>query len=140
MFSSSPLLKSVIREQFKSSCFIQSDCCDSITSIYNQHHYASSLEDAVVLAVNAGLYLSHKLVRYVSEDLSGTQLSYSFPAAHEKIRVAFAAALSAGKLQESQLDAAVERILLTRFRLGEFDPVNPFSQANESKLDCPSHR
>ncbi|HLL66375.1 MAG TPA: glycoside hydrolase family 3 C-terminal domain-containing protein [Micromonosporaceae bacterium] len=53
-----------------------------------------------------------------------------------------AEALQRGLLEESDIDAAVRRILTIRFRLGEFDPPhgNPYASITEEVINCPGHQ
>lgn len=119
------LLQKQLRVDWQSDALVQSDCCDSIESIWNMHHYAANLQDAVTLAVNAG-----------------TQLQFGRDA--RKGRQAFVDAIATGNLSMSQLDDSVARILLTRFRLGEFDDDGPFGSVSGENwvpfLDSPEHR
>ena len=57
-------------------------------------------------------------------------------------RVACEQALAAGMVQSAQLQAAIGRVMLTRFRLGEFDegPGRGWEHVDESLLDSPAHR
>ena len=47
-----------------------------------------------------------------------------------------------GTLKETQLDAAAERVLLTRFRAGEFDEDHPFRSLDvpTGVVNSPAHR
>eukprot|EP00047_Mylnosiga_fluctuans_P014509 m.39025 g.39025 ORF g.39025 m.39025 type:complete len:896 (+) comp5543_c0_seq2:78-2765(+) len=123
--ASHDLLTTHLRTEWGSTALVQSDCCDSITSIWNMHHYVPSLEDAVVVATKAGTQL-----QYGTESTAGRQ--------------AFQDALTDGKLTMADLDGAVSRIMLVRFRVGEFDDDNPFSSVAGSDLiplvDAPAHR
>ena len=51
------MLQTILRDEWNSSCLVQSDCCNSVSSIFSQHHYVDSEEDAVAVAVNAGTQL-----------------------------------------------------------------------------------
>jgi len=86
--------------------FIQTDCCDSITAMVNQHHAFHSLEDALVASVDAGVTVSYG---YHEEDLNE----------------AWASAIASGKLAKESLKAAARTVALARLRLGEFEPVEP---------------
>eukprot|EP01052_Picozoa_sp_SAG31_P013662 SAG31_NODE_827_length_11749_cov_14.363090_6_plen_449_part_00 len=123
--ASPKLLGDVLRTEMRSECLIQSDCCDSITSIWNLHHYTDSLEDAVAAATGAGTQL-----QYASSPTSG--------------REAMRAAIASGKVSNQTLQDMVVRALLVRFRLGEMDDDNPFgSVAGTEKialLDSSEHR
>jgi beta-glucosidase len=118
------LLTEQLRNQWNSSSFIQSDCCDSITAMYNVHKYFPTLEDAVAGALSAGLSASY--------------------GDYDTITAALTQGLTDGKVTEALLTTRIARNLLTRFRLGEFDgnnTANPFSITyNESLLDGATHR
>ncbi|GIH20980.1 glycoside hydrolase family 3 protein [Rugosimonospora africana] len=51
-------------------------------------------------------------------------------------------ALARGLLTEADVDAAVRRLLLLRFRLGEFDPPesHPYADVTEEVINCPEHQ
>jgi beta-glucosidase len=52
------------------------------------------------------------------------------------------AALAQGLLTESDIDAAVRRILTIRLRLGELDHAgdNPYTELTEEVINCPAHQ
>lgn len=50
------------------------------------------------------------------------------------------AAVANGDVNASTLDAAVARMLLTRFRHGEFDAVHPWSNITADQIDTPAAR
>ena len=117
------LLNETLRTAFNSSCFIQSDCCDSITAIVH-HQWVPTLKEAVADAVNAGLSASYG-------DPSG-------------ITAALTNALADGSISETVFAERIQRTLLTLFRVGVFDtsnPNNPFrGPFDESVLDGAEHR
>eukprot|EP00930_Biecheleria_cincta_P027638 TRINITY_DN19382_c0_g1_i1.p1 TRINITY_DN19382_c0_g1~~TRINITY_DN19382_c0_g1_i1.p1 ORF type:complete len:494 (+),score=46.31 TRINITY_DN19382_c0_g1_i1:133-1482(+) len=117
--ANSRLLKDILRGEFGSTALVQSDCCDSISSIWNKHHYTESLEGAVAAATQAG-----------------TDLCFACGAQHEQ---AFADALKTGTLNMSDLDRAIERVFLTRMRLGEFDIEHPYSDVDEMLMNSSTH-
>jgi beta-glucosidase len=51
-------------------------------------------------------------------------------------------ALARGLVTESDVDAAVRRVLTIRFRLGEFDPTedNPYATITEEVINSPAHQ
>lgn len=49
-------------------------------------------------------------------------------------------ALNSGLVSEKDIDKALYNSLLARFRLGEFDEKHPFSDIDESVLDCDEHK
>jgi beta-glucosidase-like glycosyl hydrolase len=51
------LLGDILRDEWGSDAVVQSDCCDSLTSIKSSHNYTSTFEQAVAAGVDAGLQL-----------------------------------------------------------------------------------
>ena len=51
------LLQDILRDEWGSSCLVQSDCCNSISSLVNPQHYVKTEAEAVAAAVNAGTQL-----------------------------------------------------------------------------------
>lgn len=49
-------------------------------------------------------------------------------------------AVKSGLVSENDIDKALYNSLLARFRLGEFDEKHPFSDIDESVLDCGEHK
>ena len=51
-------------------------------------------------------------------------------------------ALDRGLLTEADIEQAARRVLMVRFRLGEFDPpeTNPFADITEETINCPAHQ
>lgn len=139
------VLQTKLRDEWNSSCFVQSDCCDSIDAVVD-HGYTDTLEEAVVAVVTAGLSASYG-------NFAG-------------ITAALNASLNDGTLDPALFETRIKRNLLTTFRLGEgagggrddhgqsdtrdpsrpgmYDtenPSNPFrGPYNESELDGPAHR
>jgi beta-glucosidase-like glycosyl hydrolase len=104
------LLQDILRKEWGSGCLVQSDCCDSISSIFSQHHYAKTEEAAVAAAFDAG-----------------TQLCF---ACGEAQIAALASALSNSTVSMAQLDGALSRLFLTRMRLGEFEKPGSYPHAH----------
>ena len=120
-----PYLWAKLRDEWRSDCFAQTDCCDSITTMVDDHKYFPDMRSAVSAAVEAGL-----------------QASYGPNAA---IDATLAEMLADGSLDAELFDTRIARTLLTRFRLGEFDagrnPDFPYAGPyNETALDGPAHR
>jgi beta-glucosidase len=58
-----------------------------------------------------------------------------------KTTARIAGALSRGLITIADVDRAARRLLLTRLRLGEFDPgADPYAAVAEAALDCAAHR
>ena len=51
------LLQKVLRDDWRSDAVVQSDCCDSLTSIKSQHSYTATYEEAIAAGFDAGLSL-----------------------------------------------------------------------------------
>lgn len=117
------LLVDKLRNTWHSDCFVQSDCCDSITAVV-EHEWVATLSEAVGAVTSAGLVAS-----------------YGNPAG---ITNALIAALANGDVTQATLDAAIQRTLLTLFRVGMFDTdtlSNPFrGPFDETILDGSVHR
>jgi hypothetical protein len=115
------LLQDILRKEWGSQCLVQSDCCDSISSIFSQHHYVKTEAAAVAAAFDAG-----------------TQLCFACGPAQI---AALNQSLAANTTTMAQLDAALTRLFLTRMRLGEFEKGgHPHSHTNESVIDSQPHR
>jgi beta-glucosidase len=112
-----------LRDEWRAESFVQTDCCGSIDAMLD-HKYFDTLEEATVAAINMGVSAAYEN--------------------HDGIQNALRAGLADGTLNPQLLDARLKRILLMRFRLGEFDsenPNNPFrGPFNESDLDGSIHR
>jgi beta-glucosidase len=117
--ASSFLLDDLLRRQWGFDGYVVSDC-DAVRDIWGrqQHHYLPTPEAAAAAAVKAGCNLCcggdyNALVRAVQQ----------------------------GLVTEPELDAALERTLWTRFRLGLFDPAEKvsFSKYTIKDNDTPEH-
>ena len=110
---------------------MQSDCCDSLTSIKSQHNYTETYEQAVAAGFKAGLSLCFGCDPNIDKGPSGNASSY------------LRSALRAGLVEPEQLRLAVARIMLTRFRLGEFYELEggglPW-EVDEALIDSAMHR
>ena len=105
--------------------FVTTDCCDSITSMVDDHKYYPDVKTASLAAIEAGVSVyfgfNGDLVAGVGD------------------------MLSSGALDAQLFDDRIRRTLLTRFRMGEFDahrnPEYPYDQVyDEAQLDGPAHR
>jgi len=113
-----PLLKDLLRGAWSFPGFITSDCA-AITDVAEGHKFASDLEHASVLSVRAG-----------TDTSCGEEYSTLTKAVHD------------GLIAESELDTAVERLFLARFRLGMFEPAGSFaySRLPFAEVDSDAHR
>ena len=121
-----PWLWEKLREEWGWDGFVQTDCCDSITSMVEQHQYYPNLATAALNAIEMGVSLFFGFNGAVVDAVSGL--------------------LASGQLDAGLFDDRLRRTLLTRFRMGEFDAGGgnrdyPYSAAyDESQLDGPAHR
>jgi len=118
--ASSFLLTDLLRKQWGFEGYVVSDC-DAVRDIWGrqQHHYASTAEEAAAMAVKAGCNLCcggdyNALVR----------------------------ATQKGLITEKEIDEALYYTLWTRFRLGMFDPADkvPYAKYTLKDNDTPENR
>jgi beta-glucosidase len=116
--ASDMLLQKTLREQWKFSGFVTSDCW-ALTDIWKGHKFASDEEHAAVLALRAG---------------TDTSCGPEFAALNQ--------ALKDKLVSEGEIDTAVKRLFTARFRLGMFDPPQdvPYAGIPLSQVDSEAHR
>ncbi|WP_426446130.1 glycoside hydrolase family 3 C-terminal domain-containing protein [Paenibacillus sp. S-38] len=120
----SPLLRSVVKEQWAGDdFFIVSDAYDP-TGTVNDHHYVDSYPEALALAIRAG-------VDSMTDQGSNSGVITGY------IREA----LAQGLLTAADVDEAAANVLRIRFRLGEFDPAgrSPYEIIPESVINSKEH-
>ena len=110
-----------LRKEWGSECLAQTDCCGTFNNAVGVHHNFNTTQEAVTAAIKAGI-----------------QLDYG-----DNTSPDIARALNQSKLSMADLDQAIARAFLVRFRLGEFDDGqrNPFFGRYDAKLlDSQAHR
>lgn len=114
------LLNTVLRGEWGFQGFVLSDL-GAIRRLYNDHHTAATPADACRLALNSGVDMQF----------------YDF--SHDVYQNAILDGVKNGQVSPATLDAAVGRILRTKFLLGLFD--NPLIDENLDKTvrRAPSH-
>jgi beta-glucosidase len=122
----SPLIETELRrwaEQTGHELFVVSDA-EAPSNLVDLEHYFDDHVESHAAALKAGIdsFTDH------GED-SATPVG--------RLR----AALDRGLIDEADVDRAVRRQLLIRFRLGEFDPgLDPYAGIGPEVIDCPEHR
>ncbi len=112
------LLSDILRKQWGFPGYVVSDC-GAIGDIYLNHKTSPTAEAGVAAAVKAGTDLN-----------CGVEYGSLLPA------------VRSGLLPESEIDQAVRRLLLARFKLGMFDPPSMvrYAQIPYSVNDSEAHR
>lgn len=115
---SNHLLTKILREEWGFDGYIVSDC-EAITDIYKFHKVTATPEEAAALAVKSGCDLECGKV-------------------YEALKKAVADKI----IDEEQIDVAVKRLFMARFKLGMFDPDEQvkYAQIPYSTVDSKEHR
>ena len=116
--ASPKLLDEILRREWRFRGYVVSDCY-GIKDILEHQHLASTIEQAISMALKAGT------------DLNCGNEYLSLPSA-----------LKQGMVTEADIDKAVKRVMEARFRLGMFDPQEkvPYAQIPFSVVDSRKHR
>ena len=113
------LLTDILRGEWGFDGSVVTDC-NGIKDLFEGHKYVANVQDAIALALNAGIDM--ECGNYFKEHL---------------LKV-----VESGSVSEKTIDVAVRRLLLSRFRLGLYDPPElvPYNKIPHSVVDCPAHR
>jgi beta-glucosidase len=116
--ASADLLQKRLREDWGFAGYVVSDC-GAVKDIHQNHKYAATLGGAAVAAVKAGTDLT-----------CGTE----YKSLVEEVQ--------AGRITEAELDRSLAGLLVARFRLGMFVPMQgvPYSWIALSENDSSAHR
>ncbi|HEX6730870.1 MAG TPA: glycoside hydrolase family 3 C-terminal domain-containing protein [Pyrinomonadaceae bacterium] len=111
-------LYDILRNQWGFKGYVVSDC-GAIDDIYLRHKYLATEAQASALAVKTGTDLT-----------CGREYRSLLQAVKEKL------------ITEAEIDQAVKRLMLARFRLGMFDPPEmvPFARIPITENDSEAHR
>jgi beta-glucosidase len=122
--ASPTLLQKILREEWQFDGYVVSDC-GAVDDIYSNHMLVKSPEAAAALAVKNGCDLE-------------CGCTYNIACDYGELKKA----VDQGLLTEADLDRAVKRLFMARFRLGMFDPVDrvAYAQIPYSVVDSPEHR
>jgi beta-glucosidase len=99
------LLTTLLRDELNFKGVVLTDWED-IIKLYKDHHIASNMKEAVLIAINAGI------------DMSMTPNNYSFNDALVEL-------VNEGKITEKRLDESVRRILVMKHKIGLFEKPYP---------------
>lgn len=112
------LLQDVLRNEWDFNGYIVSDC-DAIVDIYKFHQVVPTPEEAAALAVKAGTDLE-----------CGNVYTHLKEAINRKL------------ITEEEIDVAVKRLFIARFKLGMFDPPEKvkYAQIPYSVVDSKEHK
>ncbi|HEX2584602.1 MAG TPA: glycoside hydrolase family 3 C-terminal domain-containing protein [Steroidobacteraceae bacterium] len=115
--ASKMLLQDILRKDWGFKGYVVSDC-DSIEDIFKHHKIVDTAEKAAALGV-----------------LNGCNLDCG------KTYDSLANAVKQGLIKESEIDASLRELFLTRFKLGMFDPPErvKWAQIPFSMNDSPAH-
>lgn len=113
------LLTDILRNEWGFDGTIVSDC-NGIKDLYEGHKYVANVQEAIALALNSGLDLE----------------------CGDCFKASLAEVVDKGLVSEATIDTAVHRILLSRFRLGLYDPAEmvPYTKIPHSVVDGPENR
>ena len=112
------LLRDILREKWGFDGHVTSDCW-AIRDFYESHNVTDTPEESVALAVRNGCDVNCGVLFLYAE-----------------------AAVRGGLLTEAEIDRAVERLFVSRMRLGLLGaPENPlYTNIPYEMIDCPEHR
>lgn len=112
------LLGDILRKEWGFDGYIVSDC-EAITDIYKYHKIVPTPEEAAALAVK-----------------SGTDLECG------KVYLSLKNAVDQKLISEAEIDVAVKRLFVARFKLGMFDPIEKvkYAQIPYEVVDSKEHK
>jgi beta-glucosidase len=113
------LLTDVLRNDWGFDGTVVSDC-NGIRDFYEGHKYSANVEEAIAAALNAGMDIE----------------------CGDCFKDHLADVVKKGLVSEAVIDSAVFRIMVSRFKLGLYDPEElvPFTKIPMSVVDGPVHR
>src|SRR5258708_4573662 len=121
------LLKDQLRRAWKFDGYVVSDC-DAIVDVFNGHHFTKSMAEAAAVSMKTGM--DNECADFFTKATDNSDY------------VKYLDAVKQDLLSEKDIDVALKRLFMARFRLGLFDPPEmvPYAQAPDSEIDNEAHR
>ncbi|MGD0921595.1 MAG: glycoside hydrolase family 3 C-terminal domain-containing protein [Terriglobia bacterium] len=121
------LLQDQLRGKWGFQGYVVSDC-GAVIDIFKGHHFTASQPEASALSLKRGM--DNECADFFAKVTDNHDYA------------PYLEAVKQGLLKESDIDAAVTRLMTARMKLGMFDPPEmvPYTKISESELDSPAHR
>jgi beta-glucosidase len=121
------LLKDQLRGAWKFNGYVVSDC-DAVADIFNGHHFTKTMAEAGAVSLKTGM--DNECADFFTKATDNSDY------------VKYLDAVKQGLLSEKDIDVALKRSFMARFRLGLFDPPEmvPYAQTPDSEIDSDAHR
>jgi beta-glucosidase len=125
--ANSYLLQDQLRDAWKFDGYVVGDC-DSVEEIYSTHHFVKTFMEAGALSLKRGT--DNECIDSYADAVGNSDY------------LQFLDALKQNLITEKDIDVAVKRLLLARFRLGEFDPPElvRYTHTGDAEIDSEAHR
>jgi beta-glucosidase len=121
------LLKDQLRGAWKFNGYVVSDC-DAIFDVFNGHKFSKSMAEAAAVSMKTGM--DNECADFFTKATDNSDY------------VKYLDAVKQGLLSEKDIDVALKRLFMARFRLGLFDPPErvPYALTPDSEIDSEAHR
>ncbi len=121
------LLKDQLRRAWKFDGYVVSDC-DAIVDVFNGHHFTKSMAEAAAVSMKTGM--DNECADFFTKATDNSDY------------VKYLDAVKQDLLSEKDIDVALKRLFMARFRLGLFDPpeIVPYARTPDSEIDSEAHR
>ncbi len=121
------LLKDQLRGAWKFNGYVVSDC-DAIVDVFHGHQFTKSMAEAAAVSLKTGM--DNECADFFTKAIDNSDY------------VKYLDAVKQGLLSERDIDVALKRLFMARFRLGLFDPPEmvQYAQTADSEIDSEAHR
>ncbi|MCK5456693.1 MAG: glycoside hydrolase family 3 C-terminal domain-containing protein, partial [Melioribacteraceae bacterium] len=113
------LLTDILRDEWEFEGSVVTDC-NGLRDLFQGHKYVANVQEAIAIALNSGIDMEcgDEFKKYLLD------------------------VVNSGKVSEETITTAVRRLMLSRFRLGLYDPSDlvPYNKIPKSVVDSPEHR